>query len=85
MLPVPKTYTVIDPLAVVVESLDTFIADVAMSRFSRANNLTCRAQHVRIKLFYQLQEPYFGRFNEVTWVLPARQNEEGVSSEEETQ
>ena len=35
---------VVDPLAVMVESLDTLVADVAVTRIGSANNLAMRAE-----------------------------------------
>ena len=35
--------TVVDPLAVMIESLDTLVADVTVTRIGSADNLTMRA------------------------------------------
>jgi hypothetical protein len=48
--------TVVDPLAVVVEAVDTLVADVAVTGVSSAYHFAGRAEHVRFKLLYQLQE-----------------------------
>ena len=50
------THAVVDPLAVVVESLHAHIANVAVARVSRADYLARWTQHVGIELFNQLQE-----------------------------
>ena len=43
VLAVPETDTVVDPLTMMVEPLDTLVANVAMPRFRGANNFTSRA------------------------------------------
>jgi hypothetical protein len=54
------THTVINPLAVMIESFDAFIADVAVSRLRGTDDFTCRTQHVWIEFFYELKEGDFG-------------------------
>ena len=46
--------TVIDPLTMMIKSLDACIADVAMARVCCADNLTGRAEHIWVELFNQL-------------------------------
>lgn len=53
---VPGTNTVVDPLAVVIESVDALVADVAVAWVSCADNLTSWAENIWLKLFDQLKE-----------------------------
>ena len=47
---------VVDPLAVVVEAVDTLVADVAMPRVSGADHLAGRTQDVGLEFFDELEE-----------------------------
>ena len=46
---------VVDPLAMMIESLDTLVADVTVTRIGSANNLAMRAEQICFKL---LDEPH---------------------------
>jgi hypothetical protein len=48
------TYTVIDPLAMMVESVDTLVAYVAMSRISGVNGFAIRTQTLCFILLHKL-------------------------------
>jgi hypothetical protein len=50
---------VIDPLAMMVEPLHTFVADIAVSRLTGANHLASGAKHIRIEFLHQLQKTHF--------------------------
>lgn len=47
---------VVDPLAMVIETLNTLVADVAVTWVSRADDLAVRAEQVRLKLLNQANE-----------------------------
>ena len=49
-------YIVIDPLAVIVKSFNTLVADVTMSRIRRADHLTVWAKQISFKLFNHSHE-----------------------------
>ena len=44
------TDAVVDPLTMMIKSLNTCIADVAMTRVCSTNNFTGWAKHIRVKL-----------------------------------
>ena len=47
---------IVDPLAVMIESLDTLVADVTVTRIGSADNLAMRAEQICFKLLNESYE-----------------------------
>ena len=75
--------TVVDPLAVMVKSLDALVADVAVTRISRADHFASWAQHVGVKLLNESQEGDLSSVFHVTGVLLHGKGEEDQGGREE--
>jgi hypothetical protein len=75
---VPNPYTVIHPLTMMIKSLHTTITNIAMPRFSSTHDLTCRTEHVWIKLLNKPKKAHFIRLFEIARVLKPCEQEEDV-------
>ena len=69
--------TVVHVLAVMVEAVNALVANSAMSRVFRSQNLTCRANEALLEILVQLEEAYVGRSLHCTGVLVACSKERG--------
>jgi len=79
---VPYPHTVIDPLAVVVEPFDAFVADVAVAGLDGADDLAGGAEHIGVELLHQLQKAHLVRLLQEPRVLHPRQHKEHVHQTE---
>ena len=53
-----NAHTIVHPLTMMVETLDTHVADVAVARVSCAEDFTVRAEQVGLKVFNKAYEGY---------------------------
>lgn len=77
-----QSYTVIDPLAMMVKSLNTSIANITMSWLSSWDNFTSRTQYVRIKFLNHFQKAHPGLFLQIPWIFSHTQNKEDICENE---
>ena len=64
------TNAVVNPLAVMVESLDALVADVAMTGVGRAEDLAVRAEQVGFKMLNEAHEWNLGSALHIAWLHP---------------
>ena len=75
----------VDPLAVMIKSIDALVADVAVSWILRSQNLTCWADVARVEILVKLQKGnsfwflYSSRI--LTWSIDEEKVGEKVHSE----
>jgi hypothetical protein len=79
---IPRPHTIIDPRAVMIKPVHTFVAYVAMPTSWCPDNLTLGAQGIWVELFNEGEEVYLRVRLYITWV-PKPTNEESNERKQE--